>query len=112
MQAWATGNNGNGQLGLGDTTDRSTPEQMLSPSNIVQAAAGTWHTVLVDGSGVVRASCLSCLSLAPTSKPECCLCVCGLASLAVLSTSRVVCCAGVRGRVCRGLGKTACTAPL
>ena len=86
-----TGDNGYGQLGLGDTTDRSTPEQLLSPTNIVQVAAGGTHTVLLDESGLVRAFCLSCLSLAPTRKPECCLCVCGLASLAVFFASRMVC---------------------
>jgi hypothetical protein len=63
VQAWATGWNANGRLGLGDTTDRSTPVQLLSPTNIVQVAAGGSHTVLLDGSGLVRASCLSCLSL-------------------------------------------------
>jgi alpha-tubulin suppressor-like RCC1 family protein len=46
-QAWATGNNGAGQLGLGDTTDRSTPVQVLSPTNIVQVAAGNDHTVMI-----------------------------------------------------------------
>eukprot|EP01046_Picozoa_sp_COSAG06_P071931 COSAG06_NODE_20804_length_780_cov_1.682819_1_plen_79_part_10 len=54
VQAWATGNNDGGQLGLGDTTQRSTPEQLLSPTNIVQVAAGEGHTVLLDGSGLVR----------------------------------------------------------
>jgi alpha-tubulin suppressor-like RCC1 family protein len=41
------GVNGNGMLGLGDTTDRSTPEQVLSPTNIVQVATGGHHTVLI-----------------------------------------------------------------
>jgi alpha-tubulin suppressor-like RCC1 family protein len=47
VQAWATGYNYYGQLGLGDTTDRSTPEQLLSPTNIVQVAAGSSHTVML-----------------------------------------------------------------
>ena len=47
VQAWATGYNGVGQLGLGDTTDRSTPEQLTSPTNIVQVAAGYDHTVMI-----------------------------------------------------------------
>ena len=47
VQAWATGNNREGQLGLGDTTYRSTPVQVLSPTNIVQVAAGNDHTVMI-----------------------------------------------------------------
>ena len=47
MQAWATGRNNYGQLGLGDTTERSTPEQLASPTNIVQVAAGEAHTVML-----------------------------------------------------------------
>ena len=89
MQAWATGRNNYGQLGLGDTTDRSTPEQLLSPTNIVQVAAGSSYTVLLDGSGLVRASCLSCLSLATASPSG--ACVWGLDSCVVLLASRGVC---------------------
>ena len=47
VQAWVTGRNYYGQLGLGDTTDRSTPEQLPSPTNIVQVAAGVEHTVML-----------------------------------------------------------------
>ena len=90
VQAWATGRNGNGQLGLGDTTQRNTPVQLPSPTNIVQVAAGEFHTVLVDGSGLVCAILLV-LSVTCPCEPECCLCVCGLASLAVFFASRVVC---------------------
>eukprot|EP01046_Picozoa_sp_COSAG06_P097262 COSAG06_NODE_43368_length_372_cov_1.827839_1_plen_107_part_01 len=68
-QAWATGYNYWGQLGLGDTTDRSTPEQLLSPTNIVQVAAGEGHTVLLDGSGLVRAILLV-VSVACRREPE------------------------------------------
>ena len=82
MQAWVTG--------VGDDTQRTTPEQLLSPTNIVQVAAGEYHTVLVDGSGLVRASMLV-LSVACRREPEWYLCVCGLASFAVLFASRVVC---------------------
>jgi alpha-tubulin suppressor-like RCC1 family protein len=93
VQAWATGWNLNGRLGLGDTdtTERTTPVQLLSPTNIVQVAGGGHHTVLVDGSGLVRASCFSCLSLAAVSPSEWCLYVCGLASCVVLLASRGVC---------------------
>ena len=51
---WATGDNEYGQLGLGDTTDRRTLEQLASPTNVVQVAAGHYHVVFVDGSGAVR----------------------------------------------------------
>ena len=47
VQAWVMGSNWQGQLGLGDTTDRNTPEQLLSPTNIVQVAAGYGHTVMI-----------------------------------------------------------------
>ena len=47
VQAWATGYNSDGQLGLGDTTERTTPEQLPSPTNIVQVAAGSEHTVMI-----------------------------------------------------------------
>ena len=56
-QAWATGENSPGQLGLGDTTSRDTPEQLSSPTNIVHVAGGGSHTVFVDGSGAVRIHC-------------------------------------------------------
>jgi hypothetical protein len=65
-QAWATGYNWKGQLGLGDSgtgtgrargADRTTPEQLSSPTNVVQVAAGDKHTVFVDGSGAVRIHC-------------------------------------------------------
>jgi hypothetical protein len=50
-QAWATGENRYGRLGLGDTTDRSTPAQLSSPTNVVQVAAGSsdfgGHTMLL-----------------------------------------------------------------
>ena len=84
-----TGRNDNGQLGLGDTTRRSTPEQLPSPTNIVQVAAGSYHTVLLDGSGLVRASLFS---IACRREPERVvpLCVGGLAP-AKFFASRVVC---------------------
>jgi alpha-tubulin suppressor-like RCC1 family protein len=54
LQAWATGMNNWGQLGLGDTTHRSTPAQLSSPTSIVQVAAGGAFTVFMDASGAVR----------------------------------------------------------
>ena len=54
VEVWATGYNGDGQLGLGDTTPRNTPAQLSSPANVVQVAAGYMHTVFVDVTGAVR----------------------------------------------------------
>ena len=47
MQAWATGRNDYGRLGLGDTTQRTTPAQLSSPTNVVQVAGGGSHTMLL-----------------------------------------------------------------
>eukprot|EP01043_Picozoa_sp_COSAG02_P108663 COSAG02_NODE_44710_length_363_cov_3.329545_1_plen_68_part_01 len=54
-QAWATGGNSYGQLGLGDTTDRTSPTLLPSPTRVVQVAAGGYHTMLLDEDGRVRA---------------------------------------------------------
>jgi hypothetical protein len=53
VEAWVTGGNDYEELGLGDTTYRNTPEQLSSPTNVVQVAAGGLHTVFVDASGTV-----------------------------------------------------------
>ena len=60
-QAWASGGNDFGQLGLGDTTDRGTPVQISSlTSTIVHVAADNYKTILVDQDGSVRrANCIS-----------------------------------------------------
>ena len=46
-QAWATDTNNRG----------GTPEQLSSPTNVVQVAVGMSHTVFVDASGAVRIHC-------------------------------------------------------
>ena len=46
-QAWASGQNYYGQLGLGDTTDRTSPALLPSPTRVVQVAAGRTHTMLL-----------------------------------------------------------------
>eukprot|EP01043_Picozoa_sp_COSAG02_P036395 COSAG02_NODE_2662_length_8303_cov_7.299976_5_plen_181_part_00 len=61
LQAWGTGYNGNGQLGLGDTTDRTSPTLLPSPTRVVQVAAGYEHTMLLDEYGRVRALLLGAL---------------------------------------------------
>uniref|UniRef100_UPI003FA75F2E RCC1 domain-containing protein n=1 Tax=Rhabdothermincola sp. TaxID=2820405 RepID=UPI003FA75F2E len=42
---WAWGHNGDGQLGLGDTTFRYTPQQVGTGTNWVRVAAGGYHTL-------------------------------------------------------------------
>jgi hypothetical protein len=41
---WSFGYNNNGQLGLGDTADRSSPVQVGSLSSWVQLSCGAYHT--------------------------------------------------------------------
>jgi alpha-tubulin suppressor-like RCC1 family protein len=53
---WAWGNNWAGQLGLGDTTDRSSPVQVTAlGSNVVALVAGWNHTLALKGDGTVWA---------------------------------------------------------
>ena len=60
-QAWATGTNQYGRLGLGDSTEtdgslanREVPEMLPSPLDVVQVSVGNFHTVLTDQAGRVR----------------------------------------------------------
>ncbi len=51
---WATGNNGNGQLGDGSTTQRNNPVQVTDSSgnpfsNVAAVAAGYYHTIFKVG---------------------------------------------------------------
>lgn len=55
---WVWGENSKGQLGLGDSgtaTRRSTPTVNPSVTNIVAAAVGFGHTLVLDKDGVVKA---------------------------------------------------------
>lgn len=52
---WVWGNNANGQLGLGDTTNRTAPTQLTSLSGVAQMAACDLHTLAVMTDGTVRA---------------------------------------------------------
>ena len=52
-QVWATGWNANGQLGLGDTTNRVLPEQLPAPTGVAHIAAGLYHTMFVCNDGRV-----------------------------------------------------------
>eukprot|EP01043_Picozoa_sp_COSAG02_P099667 COSAG02_NODE_35775_length_463_cov_1.914835_1_plen_63_part_10 len=47
-QAWGTGYNHFGQLGLGDTSLRSSPEMLPSPTRVVQISAEGSHTMFLD----------------------------------------------------------------
>ena len=50
---WAWGNNANGQLGDGTTTERHTPVQVSGLSNIIAIAAGSDHTIALKQDGTV-----------------------------------------------------------
>jgi hypothetical protein len=81
VQAWMTGFNTDGRLGLGDTIERSTPAQLTSPTDIVYAAAGAAHTVFADRSGTVRQLVTALLAVAAADNFSirfrllCCSCV-------------------------------------
>jgi alpha-tubulin suppressor-like RCC1 family protein len=47
------GENGNGQLGQGDTTDRWTPTLVPGLSNIIAVAAGTYFSMALESNGTV-----------------------------------------------------------
>ena len=51
LYAW--GGNGNGQLGLGDTTNRSSPTQVGSLTNWISVAAGSYHSLAVKTDGTL-----------------------------------------------------------
>jgi alpha-tubulin suppressor-like RCC1 family protein len=54
---WATGYNGSGQLGLGDTTNRNTFTQISSSfNNPKQISCGGYHTFIVKQDGTVWAT--------------------------------------------------------
>src|SRR3989339_545163 len=50
---WTWGNNTYGQLGDGTNTDRNTPVQVDSISNVIAIAGGYWHTVALESDGTV-----------------------------------------------------------
>ena len=52
---WAWGNNGNGQLGDGSTTQSTTPVQVSGLSGVIAIAAGGTHTVALKDDGTVWA---------------------------------------------------------
>lgn len=54
-QVWCWGRNDQGQLGLGDTTDRSEPVHMSRLADIVDIAAGYTHSLAVSFDGKVYA---------------------------------------------------------
>jgi hypothetical protein len=50
---WAWGFNGDGQLGLGDTTDRNIPIQVGNSTNWMAASAGFYHTLGLHSDGTL-----------------------------------------------------------
>jgi alpha-tubulin suppressor-like RCC1 family protein len=52
---WAWGNNSNGQLGDGTTTQSTSPVQVSGLSNVTAIAAGATHTVALKTDGTVWA---------------------------------------------------------
>jgi len=52
---WAWGENGNGQLGDGSTTDRTTPIQVGGLTGVTAIAAGGAHSLALTGDGSVWA---------------------------------------------------------
>ena len=58
LQVWGTGANSGGSggaIGLGITTDISSPQMLTSPTRVVQVSAGMVHTMFLDEDGRVRA---------------------------------------------------------
>ncbi|AEC02968.1 fimbrillin family protein [Parasphaerochaeta coccoides] len=51
---WATGQNNYGQLGVGDTIDRSTPVQIMT--GVKEIAAGSTHTMILKEDGTLWAT--------------------------------------------------------
>jgi RHS repeat-associated protein len=52
VKCW--GNNGNGQLGDGTTTQRLTPVSVLGLTNVVAIAAGNYHTCALTTAGALK----------------------------------------------------------
>jgi alpha-tubulin suppressor-like RCC1 family protein len=52
---YAWGYNGNGELGLGDLNDRSTPTLVSGLSGMTKVAAGRYHSLALASDGTVYA---------------------------------------------------------
>jgi alpha-tubulin suppressor-like RCC1 family protein len=52
-QVYAWGNNQNGQLGTGDSNDRTTPFLISGFTNIAQISAGHFHVIALQATGTM-----------------------------------------------------------
>ncbi len=52
---WSWGFNGQGQLGIGGTTDKKIPSQVFSINKVIAVAAGDYHTLALREDGTVWA---------------------------------------------------------
>ncbi|CAE7275910.1 UVR8 [Symbiodinium natans] len=54
-EVYGTGDNLDGQLGIGNTQDQATPSKVRAASRVVAIAAGTYHSLLLMENGEVAA---------------------------------------------------------
>ena len=66
---WAWGDNYQGQLGDGTTTNRNTPVQVSGLTGVTAIAAGVGHTVAIKGDGTVWAEETTGLASSATGPP-------------------------------------------
>ena len=55
---WATGMNGDGELGDGTTVDKSTPVKVME--DVQSVSAGMWHTMILKNCGNLWATGWNC----------------------------------------------------
>lgn len=53
FQLWSWGENGNGELGLGNAVDRSSPVQVGALTSWTSVASGDFHSLAIRGTGTI-----------------------------------------------------------